>query len=456
MRLTCSIILIGSSLVGAAYGDTAGAADRPNVVLISIDTLRVDHLSCYGYPAVTSPQIDQKLARRGVRFTRCFSQVPLTGPGHATMLTSLYPHEHGSIRNGVPVVDSVVTLAEILKGQGYATGAFVSGWTLRRRMTGLDRGFDVYDDAMTDRYRVVNTKRLAEDTLPHAAAWLKEKAAEGKPFFLFLHFFDPHAPYRAHPEFAEPELNPASHGRWSLEIPKRRKVKHYNQEISYTDSYVGLFLDELESMKLTERTLIMLTSDHGESLGEHGYLGHGRKVYETNLAVPLLVRYDSHLPRGKVVPGPAALLDVAPTVLELLGLSSPRQFQGMSLKPWIEGDALSDAERTLYFQTYAGAVGHVPRILRWLFRRAPSTLPIKVGMFSAPHKIIYTPQTERLEVYDLASDPWEQENVLQEFPGYQDTGQRLVQRIQSTAVASPAATLSREDEEKLRSLGYTN
>jgi arylsulfatase A-like enzyme len=461
-----AVLLAAGAAFAAPGGLPSDGSGRPNVLFIVCDTLRADYLSCYGYSKLTTPNIDRLLAARGVRFENAVAQVPLTGPSHAVMFTSRHPQENGCIRNGVPLGKGVATLAQILKGEGYATAAFVSGWTLVPRMAGLDRGFDVYDAGMTQNYKAINSMRPGEETTPLALAWLRQQARRsGESFFLFVHYFDPHAPYQEHREFQTLEDNPSASPRWKdyawQQALNLKDAKGYAGEVAYADAQVGSLLRELQTLELDSRTLVVFTADHGESLGEHGYKGHGRKVYQTNLWVPLILRYDAHLPAPETVSGTVSLMDLAPTILDYAGVKPPKEFRGQNLRPLMERSSPEDRQAALparevhRFQTYGGAVGQVPRVLRWLFRQKPATTPVMIGQLEYPYKVIYTPALERMEVYDLSRDPYETENLAGTMTRYREYGDRLVQWIRTTArtFEEPVA-LSREDEERLRSLGY--
>jgi arylsulfatase A-like enzyme/Tfp pilus assembly protein PilF len=341
------------------------AAQARSVILISVDTLRADHLGSYGYRKIGTPNLD-RLARAGTVFGQVDSPVPMTLPAHTSLLSSTYPFVHGAEENGQQVGTGIVTLAMVLQARGYRTGAFIGGYVMDARF-GLNRGFDLYDSPFHLRpdpgEEVLEVKRPGEAVLHAAKQWIA--AGNGRPFFAFIHLYDAHQPY--------------THG-------------SYDGEIAYIDKAVGGFEQSLASKGLLLDTLFVLTSDHGESLGEHGEETHGYFIYQSTLWVPLIFRW----PEGPAqyparVDEPASLVDVAPAVLEWLGIPAPPQFQGHSLMRLL-GPRPSSGNPVYGESMYArDHLGCSPlrsiRLKRYKFIEAP------------------TP-----ELYDLASDPGEKDN----------------------------------------------
>ena len=224
-----------------AFG-AEGNGRHPNILLITIDTLRADHLSSYGYPLKTSPAIDY-LAERGVRFSSAYSPIPLTGPSHVSLFTSRFPQEHGARVNGYAVdKDSKwLFLPQILRRFGYFNAAFISAWPLTSRLTHLDRWFDVYDEDLSRKYQVFNSSRYAEDVTPLVTDWLENRPP--RPFFLWVHYFDPHSPYHLRDGFEElaksghPDNRPLSKNQEMTD-----RIRNYDSEIAYTDSHIGKLL----------------------------------------------------------------------------------------------------------------------------------------------------------------------------------------------------------------------
>ena len=377
--------------------------------MISVDTLRADHLGCYGYRKVRTPHLDA-LARRGTLFSQVDSLVPLTLPSHTSLLSSTYPFVHGVEENGQKVPGGVVTLTEVLKVRGYSTAAFIGGYVLDARF-GLNQGFDVYDSPFHLRpdpgEEPPEVKRPAEAVLASASQWLDTQSSH--PSFVFIHLYDAHRPY--------------SHG-------------SYDAEIAYIDGAVGRFLESLAARQLLQDTLIVLTSDHGESLGEHGEQTHGYFIYESTLRVPLILRW----PRAAAqyparVDEPASLLDLAPTVLDFLGIPAPPQFQGHSLFRLL-GPHPPEGEPVYAESMYAR--DHLA---------CSSLRSIRLGRY----KYIEAPKPE---LYDLATDPGETQNRYQ---SNRSVALDLKARLLSLHKGERQTAQKPVDPEiisRLRSLGY--
>ncbi|HVP57688.1 MAG TPA: sulfatase, partial [bacterium] len=315
---------------------------RLNLLLVSIDTLRPDHLGAYGYAQARTPTID-KLAREGVTFEDVITSVPLTLPSHSSMLTGLSPLAHGIRDNAnFRLADEFVTLAEVLRANSYTTGAAVGAFILDRRY-GLNQGFTYYDDDMS-RGRQPSSfgypERTADRVTASALEWLK---TAHEPFMLFLHYYDPHAPYQP----------PAGFQNVAGGNP-------YDGEIAFTDQELGKVIAYLAAQHLLKRTLVILTADHGEGFGEHGEQTHGLLLYNGTLRVPLIIRVPeaSRLARvaGKAVRGtfqqqPARTIDIYPTALEILGYKQMTDVDGRSLVPMLEGKTLPPV--VSYFESMA-------------------------------------------------------------------------------------------------------
>jgi arylsulfatase A-like enzyme/Tfp pilus assembly protein PilF len=388
------------------------------VILISVDTLRADHLSCYQPGRRPTPHIDA-LAKKGTLFSQVSSPFPLTLPSHVALFTSTYPFTNGVQDNGVPLKSTAVTLATVLKNAGYKTAAFVGSFVLDRRF-GLSRGFDVYDGPIDLHNKTtaspVERKRAGAQTADAAMRWLERNS--GAPYFLFLHLYDLHLPY---------------------DLPQDPSLRHgetgYTAELAYEDRVLGDFLEFLERRGLLEKTLIVFTSDHGEGLGEHGESTHGYFIYQSTLHVPLIVHWPSAFTRfpQERVDEAASLLDVAPTILDAIGLPRPGEMRGRTLIG--AGGAGEVYSESLYARNHFGC----------------STIrSLRIGQY----KYIETPKPE---LYDLSSDPNELRNVYEQQRSKATTmGERIAAVRASSSPGSSAKTTSPKPDtiEALRSLGY--
>jgi len=410
-------------LAAAALVLAACSRARPsvrNVLLISIDTLRADHVGAYGFPRPTTPHIDA-LARDGVLFKDVHTPVPMTLPAHASLLTGTLPPTHGlrdNLLNRLP--EGTPTLATMLARRGLATGAIVSSFVLDRRF-GTAQGFESYDDRFPAAARKGDlSERKGDETARAAAAWLG--AHRDRPFFLWVHFYDPHEPYEPPEPFAS---------RW--------KDDPYDGEVAFADECVGRLLGELRRLQLYDSTLIVLTGDHGEMLGEHGELNHGFFIYEGALRVPLVVRVPGAAPRQADVP--ASLIDVVPTVLAQVGAEVPREVQGLDLSPWLRGRGAGGG-RPLYAET----------VTPTRYYGASSLL----GVIADGWKYI---ETTRPELYDLRRDPKEEVNLLAREPARADGLARSLVAILAAAGRAPgpapqSAALDEDARRRLSALGY--
>lgn len=427
-------VLLGlCTFSGLPQRDSGRVPANTPVLLITIDTLRADHLSCYGSRRVRTPAMDS-LAAQGTRFENAIAQVPITLPSHTVILTGTYPMYNGEHDFTSPALPSKVgLLAEAFERHGYDTAAFVSSFVLNSSF-GLNRGFHTYDDNFGPRKFEIsnpgNIERRAEETIGHLLSWFKARQQGGKaqqPYFVWLHLYDPHRPY-APPEPFRTEF--AGH--------------LYDGEIAYTDSQLKRLFDALRASGLYDRTLIVLAADHGESLGEHGEDEHSFFVYNATLHVPLIVKPPRGLVSARVVRRVVGNVDVAPTLLELTHIEDPlsRQFQGTGLASEVLGRAGS-AEHAIYSETY------YPRdSFGWSDLRC---------LTNDHYKYIQAPNPE---LYDLVNDPQELHNLSGERASIaaalreQLTG---IERRYGSSAAPDATTgppLSPETVEKLKSLGY--
>jgi len=404
------------------FGGRLRRAQIRNVILISIDTCRADYLSCYGYPHKITPNIDA-VAKEGVLFENVISPVPLTLAAHSSMLTGTIPPYHGVHGNVDYYLEaSQLTLAEILKDKGFITGAVVSSFVMDSQF-GLDQGFDYYDDECKDENTATNKKeRKGADASRAANRWLEQNKDE--PFFLFLHYYDPHAPYEA------PEPFKSAY-----------PVRIYAGEIAYADYCVGQVIEKLKQLGLYESTLLVITSDHGESLGRHGESTHGYFIYQDTVKVPLVFKLPGKS-RPKRISSLVGLVDIVPTVLQILGIVNPENLHGQDLSGCFEEDSTLKPERYIYCESLFATTYRFNSLL---------------GVVSDGWKYI---QTTRPELYDLKNDTSETSNLVEEYPKRARLMQKHLRHILDTQVRDAEIDkelyLARESRERLEALGYVS
>ncbi len=426
-------------------GLVSALSQRPkNLIIISVDTLRADHLGAYGYSRKTSPNIDELVAR-GTLFMNAITQVPLTTPSFCSMMTSRYPHQTGSMRNGIPMLPENQTLAEILNTRGYTTAAVLSNWPLKAHLSGLDKGFDMYDENFHQkRWLFFNDERDAEGVSDNAIEWLEEESDE--PFFIWVHYSDPHSPYLLHDEFnfrKKGDLN-----------ADRIKIADYDSEIAYADFHIGRLMKKIDQLKLADNSLIVFVADHGESLGEHKYWGHGRRVYQPCLQVPFAM-IGPGIPKGIKERANVQLLDMAPTILGYLGLPKGNEMMGLDILPSIL-QAAPYPERTLYYETYPGALPmEEVRDLKEVNK------PIWVGFREGDRKVMYSLRFQKWETYQLDTDPGETDNIFKaDQPRSISDTERVLGWYKEWKKHGMALgrtdKMSEEDRAQLEALGYVD
>ena len=421
----CSVILLISLLASTTFAASGPVPRAFNVVVVTIDTLRPDHLGCYGYKQIHTANIDA-LAADGVRFERAYTAVPVTLPSHTVIFTGTYPtfsgmHDFAGNKLG----PSQPTLASLLKDHGYTTAAVVASAVLDSRF-GLNRGFDFYYDHFDfnrlEESNIEEMERSGNVVADVTLDWLKQNYQ--KKFFLWMHLYDPHYPY--HPP---------------LPFSTEYKDSPYDGEIAFADQQVGRLIRFLKQKNLYQNTLIVLSGDHGESLGEHGEKTHGFFIYNATLHVPLIF----HLPiavalRGRAPKDLVNLADLMPTILQVLRIDVPADVQGRNLLPVMEGKPQADS-RSLYAETF------LPRLhFNWSELRSVET--DKYHFIEAP----------KPELYDLSADPGELHNLVAEK---QAVAEELRARLKSLIVQNSAGQELAEKTgldpammERLKSLGY--
>jgi choline-sulfatase len=386
----------------------AGAAERPSVVLVTVDTLRPDALGFVAGRNAT-PSVDA-LARAGFAFPHAVSPAPLTLPAHASIMTGVVPRRHGVRDNGQPLPAALPTLAERLRDHGYETAAFVSGFPLQR-VFGLDRGFARYDDALPSG-REGWTERKADETTKNALAFL---SGARRPFFLWVHYYDPHDPYEPPRAF------------W-----RGGARGSYDGEVAFVDHYLGTLLAGARAR--TPNLLTVVTADHGEALGEHGEVTHGYYVYDSTMLVPLVFEWPGRLKAGSSPLAPR-ILDVAPTVLDLLGLPALPDTDGVSLRPALEG------------REWTPEPAYLETVLPWTyFGWAPLSAARDQRL-----KLIEAP---RPELYDLAADPGETRPLDPAAHPEAARLRRLLGAASARSATRATALVDPEVLERLRALGY--
>ncbi len=462
IALCCSIIFLKDR--STFKENTNHSFGNTNVLLITIDTLRSDHIGAYGYNRNITPTID-KLAKEGIRFKHAIAQAPYTAPSHASILTSTYPFVHntrnmffqdssGKKIEGVnyPLTHTNLTLAEILKEEGYDTSAFVSGWTLTAKFSGLHQGFDVYEDNFD------GEERKADKTNVLVKQWLEKNYR--KKFFLWIHYFDPHFPYsppesiKIDSSFSEVkfdiDLMPLKKNPYLRDVINShediaKQVHLYDMEIKFVDQQIGKLLDVIKEYNIIDNTLIILTADHGESLTEHKeYFDHGTYLYDVCLKIPLIIKFPNNQWQGKVVDSMVQSIDIVPTLLDFLNIPLRREFQGVSLMPMVLNKETANAP---YAYSESDAV------LSKRFGERLRTYRVK------DWKLIYASDgvLAESELYNTTEDPYETKNLIDEN---KEIAERLKEKLLLTIKNHPEKKIEgtnlpdEETKEKLKSLGY--
>ncbi len=418
-RRICAIAVC-AALLGAAAGIVLWPDQRLNLLVITLDTTRADRIGCYGYRTAATPILDQ-LAARGVLFENAYTACPVTLPSHSTMFSGLTPREHGVHHNGIGKLDSQIpTLADMLRSRGYETGAFVGAFVLNRKF-GLDRGFREYDDFTGAELanNQVHRRRGGQLVVDAALAWLERR--DSRPFFCWVHLFDPHAPYRPREELFGPRFT----------------TSPYDAGIAFADQQIGRLVDYLDRHELSGRTLIVVVGDHGEGLDEHAEHEHGHMLYNSTLRVPFIISNPSRCKAGHRVTQAVSLVDLLPTLQECLGSERAENLTGRSLAAALRGESI--APRPCYAETDVPYLEH-----RWAPQRC---------LVTEEWKYIRSP---RPEVYDLLRDPAELHNLAESRPESLEHLETLLAELEAGLHPRRAANvqLSPAERRSLASLGY--
>lgn len=416
---------------GKKVQKAAGKVKGPNLILITIDTTRADRMGFLGSKRGLTPNLDA-LAQQSVIFSRAYAQVPLTTPSHAALLTGTYPQFNHLDYLGMPLAKDLPYLPSLLRLRGYQTAAFLGADVLDAKggvASGFDRGFDLYNsdfrEARPDLDRYHTVERRAGDVADRALRWLKDHP-QG-PFFVWLHFFDPHDPYDAPSPFKE-----------------SYSKEPYDGEIAYVDSVVGSLMETLRQRGLYQNSLIAIAADHGEAFGEHGEERHGMLLYDETVHVPLLLKLPEQKFAGKAIDSRVALVDIAPSLLQAAGIVAPAKMQGQSLLPLLEADSGAEAKSKVPDRAIFSSSTYARRIF--------GTSDLRSWRSS---KYLYV-QAPRRELYDLPQDPQANKNLASTSKAVADALDGQLSEFLSKTSSTPGkeAKLDPVVVQKLRALGY--
>jgi arylsulfatase A-like enzyme len=473
-----------------SVADIPAKSARPNVLLISIDTLRADHLSCYGkMPVRTSPNID-RIAYEGFLFKKAYATTTWTLPSHASMMTGLFPSAHHADRSlhqtmtrpVDPLKPSAITLAEVLSENGYMTAGIISNPFVSGSF-GMDQGFDFYDDRVdifedvrylslkdiSMLFQVFKVLRLidrndfdGERRVPEvnriAIDWLKKNRDSENPFFLFLHYNEPHFKYEPPPPYNRDidgreipyfdDISALNRGVFSLSTAGLNDMLVlYDGEISYLDQHLGKLFNRLDEWGLMDNTLIIITSDHGESFNEHEVWQHGNSLYEEQIRVPLIIRYPGLSAGGRVIEKQIVqTLDLMPTILDIIDIPLPQNVQGRSLVPVIRGDAGTK---------FNIAFAELRPDINWKMQNPRYGIGMKAVIYG-DWKFILSDNGKE-ELYNLSMDPDESVNLVSKDKDRAGHMKRVLMSWAETFKSAPGNTNKRIEGgrlEQLRSLGY--
>ena len=429
-----NIGLVIAGLASVLFLSQCERIDPVNVVIITIDTTRADHLGCYGHPRSKTPHIDA-LAAEGVLFENAYTPVPITLPSHSTIMTGKVPFTHGIRDNALFVLtEEQTTLAEILQKRGYSCGAAIGSFPLLSRF-GISQGFEFYDEQLGKEFedlygnRVIRKQRLFFDERKAALVnesafpWLEKNSSD--PFFLWLHYFDPHHPHEAPPPYSYQFASDP-----------------YLGEIAYSDECVGQVVSKLKELGVYEDTLIIVTSDHGEGNGQHNEPTHSFLAYNSTLHIPLVIKMPGGAAGRRIAPR-VGTVDLVPTILNRIGIDADEDLQGKSLLPFLDpsNEEFSDAPpATLYAETLSPRLSHGLGEIR--------------ALYDGDFKYLHGP---RKELFDIESDPGELKNLIQKKPGIASRMRgKLEKYLKENAIDTDGKMIAidEETERRLMALGY--
>ena len=455
-----ALALVGATLLSACGEEPP----RPNVLLITVDTLRADYLGAYGSSAARTPHID-RLAREGSLFEQATAPMPMTRPTHASILTARYPREHGVVNNAISLPDASQTLAEILRAEGYRTGAFVAVALLSAE-AGFAQGFETFRAPTTSK------QRPADEVVPEALDWLAG-LSNNEPFFLWVHVFDPHLPYAPPAEYRDGGISAVTGELAEVSWPVLREIANnnagdvpasvlrrakslYRGEIAFADHWIGRLLEELDKLRGLDDTMVVLTADHGECFEDGVYFEHSDCLAQAALRVPLIVRYPPEFAGGERRWGQASSIDVAPTVLRAVGLESPADHSGRPLQ-----DLDPDEERyvlvqyPLYQPRAARIRANKQRVIRTVGGEPVTPILVdaqKVGIVGPSWKYLRGETSDELYKLDPTGE-------TRQTGGASDVRAELAAELDRQLEAHPlnvidAGEINDELLETLRALGY--
>jgi len=456
-------------------------ANLPNILFITIDTLRQDHLSSTGYKDISTPHIDY-FSKKGITFTNAFCQIPVTTPSHSSILTGLNPYIHGSRNNGTPISKDKDTISSLLSKKGYKTAAFISSSTLKSNLSGLNKGFEYYDQFLCPRilderiylsmfgrialklkiYDAV--ERTAERANNAAISWLKKNYR--KKFFMWMHYFDPHAPYVKHEGLSSAYLD--ENDRYNLKAdynlinsiydkkfkPSPSELNYiislYDGEIMYVDRKLDMLIKTLKRYGIFDNTLVILTADHGESLGEHDYyFYHGSKLYDPSMRIPLFFSGEYINNDKTIIESEVRSIDIAPSIWQLLDLKKENYFEGKSLFPL---ESLNFSPRYSYGEN----------VNKFSFSRTmiskEDILNKKKSMRINGRKFIDNPANEKDEFYNIHNDPGEIFNIIDSTTDTDEFKKilRVIKEQYDDKLSTVGTMIDFKTLEELKTLGYVD